>query len=98
MAVFVEKTIASPPNNKMVYWHDEKNVFVDPRFTALKIIRDRTNWYIIKMIKGGITANTLRNLFRHYLPFLSLPSSDKLNNRFDITFYCNPERDQLGPF
>lgn len=68
MAVYIEKKVSSEPSTGVVYWQGEKT-FIDPRFEALRIIKQRTCDYIIK---GGITANSLRNFTKHYLPWLPL--------------------------
>lgn len=80
MAVFVEKKVATTSNNDVVYW-DRDRTFVDPRFSELKAIKDRTAHYIIK---GGITVNTLRNLSKHYLPWV--PLSDCSEGAWDLRF------------
>lgn len=95
MAVYVEKCIASPANSGRVYWADERAVFVDPRFQALKEIRDRTNGYIIK---GGVDANALRNFSKHYLPWLDVIFKDPVTNEDDILFYIDRTKDmRTGP-
>jgi hypothetical protein len=67
MAVYVEKRCRPRPSG-VVYWQDEKT-FIDPRFQALRVVKQRTCDYIIK---GGITARSLRNFSKHYLPWLPL--------------------------
>lgn len=68
MAVYVEKKLSSEPSSGVVYWQGEKT-FIDPRFQTLRVIKQRTCDYIIK---GGITASSLRNFSKHYLPWLPL--------------------------
>ena len=95
MAVYVEKCIASPANSGRIYWADERAVFVDPRFQALKEIRDRTNGYIIK---GGVDAHALRNFSKHYLPWLDVISKDPVTNEDDILFYIDRKKGiRTGP-
>lgn len=83
MAVYVEKKVADPPIQGRVYWAGA-NTFLDPRFAELRSIQQRTTEYIIK---GGITVNSLRNLAKHYLPWL--PLSDATSGSWDIRFPIN---------
>jgi hypothetical protein len=80
LAVYVEKKLATPPTGGIIYWKDART-FVDPRFARLRAIQGRTEGYIIK---GGITANTLRNFAKHYLPWL--PLTDNSTGSWDIAF------------
>ena len=80
LAVYVEKKVQDPPTKGIVYWH---SAFVDPRFRALRAIRDRTNAYIIK---GGIDARALRNFAKHYLPWVHLAAIDPTSGKYDIMF------------
>jgi hypothetical protein len=83
LAVYVEKRVSNPPAPGRVYWQGGAT-FVDPRFARLRAIQQRTGEYIIK---GGITANTLRNFVKHYLPWLPLASSTGGGgSSWDITF------------
>lgn len=90
MAVFVEKKVAETPTDGNVYW-ERTNTFLDPRFAELKAIKDRTAEYIIK---GGITVNSLRNLAKHYLPWV--PLSDCSGGTWDIRFPLT-QTDKSGP-
>jgi hypothetical protein len=65
MAVYVEKVSSDPPRG-VVYWQDE--TFIDPRFQALRVVAADECVYIIK---GGITARSLRNFSKHYLPWFA---------------------------
>lgn len=80
LAVYVEKKVQDPPTKGVVYWH---SAFVDPRFRALRAIRDRTNAYIIK---GGIDARALRNIAKHYLPWVHLAAIDPTSGTYDVMF------------
>lgn len=80
LAVYVEKKVQDPPARGVVYWH---KAFVDPRFSALLAIRDRTNNYIIK---GGIDVHALRNFAKHYLPWVRLAAVDTASAQYDIMF------------
>jgi hypothetical protein len=80
MAVYVEKKVATPPLNGRVYWTGAVT-FLDPRFAELRAIQQRTTEYIIK---GGISVNSIRNLVKHYLPWL--PLSDATGGSWDIRF------------
>lgn len=85
MAVYVEKKVAVPPASGRVYWAGA-TTFIDPRFAALRAIQRRTTDYVIK---GGITANTLRNFSKHYLPWVPL-SGHAGDGMFDIMFPIDP--------
>lgn len=80
LAVYVEKKVQDPPAGGVVYW---RTAFVDPRFHALRAIRDRTNRLVIQ---GGIDANALRNFAKHYLPWLHLAALDPESRMYDIMF------------
>eukprot|EP00798_Chlamydomonas_sp_ICE-L_P031020 gene31020-7114_t len=83
IAVYVEKKIQDPPADGDVYW-DRDRTFLDPMFAELRAIKERTTEYIIK---GGVTANTLRNFAKHYIPWLRL--SDNTYGHWDISFPVN---------
>ena len=91
LAVYVEKKIAVPTTQQIVYWASH-TTFVDPRFSKLRAIQQRTKEYIIK---GGITANTLRNFSKHYLPWIKLSDCSE-NGGWDIRFPITPT-DKSGP-
>lgn len=80
LASYIEKKVKSPPKPGLVYWASS-TTFIDPRFSEIRTIQQRTNDYILK---GGITANTLRNFSKHYLPWL--PLADNANGMWDIRF------------
>lgn len=71
MAVYVEKKVSADSSSGVVYWQGDRT-FIDTRFHALRTIKQRTCDYIIK---GGITANSLRNFAKHYLPWIPLADS-----------------------
>lgn len=81
MAVFVEKKIAVPPTPGAVYWSAQAT-FLDPRFTELRTVQQQSN---DRIIKGGITANTLRNLAKHYVPWVPLAALGS-GSTWDIRF------------
>ena len=83
LAVYIEKKLAIPPTRGIVYWAGA-NTFLDPRFAGLRAIRERTTEYIIK---GGITARSLRNFAKHYLPWV--PLSDCRGGPWDLRFPIN---------
>jgi len=83
IAVYVEKKMQEPPADGDVYW-DRDRTFLDPMFAELRAIKERTTEYIIK---GGVTANTLRNFAKHYIPWLRL--SDNTYGHWDISFPVN---------
>jgi hypothetical protein len=83
LAVYVEKKLATSPAPGIVYWAGT-DTFLDPRFAELKAIREQTADYIIK---GGITAKSLRNLAKHYLP--RLPLADCTGAAWDLRFPIN---------
>lgn len=91
MAVYVEKKVAVPGAPGLVYWASE-TTFIDPRFVELRKIQQRTKEYIIK---GGITAQTLRNFAKHYLPWLPLSDATP-GGTWDIRFPIN-NTDRTGP-
>jgi hypothetical protein len=90
MAVYVEKNVADPPLNGQVQW-EGATTFVDPRFAELQAIQQRTTEYIIK---GGITVKSLRNMGKHYLPWL--PMADATGGSWDIRFPINSNH-KSGP-
>lgn len=92
LAVYVEKKVQDPPARGTVHWH---TAFVDPRFSALRAIRDRTSGYIIK---GGIDVHALRNLARHYLPWAGVDTrcDTRCDTRSDIMFLAGAEQ-KSGP-
>jgi hypothetical protein len=90
LAVFVEKKLAAPPIQGIVYWKGAIT-FIDPRFEKLRIIQQRTNDYIIK---GGITTNALRNFVKHYGPWL--PLTNNSTGSWDIAFYIDHDT-KTGP-
>jgi len=85
MAVYVEKKVAVPSASGRVCWAGA-TTFVDPRFATLRAIQRRTTQYVLK---GGITANTLRNFSKHYLPWVPL-SGHAGDGLFDIMFPIDP--------
>lgn len=95
LAVYVEKKVQEPPAPGVVYWHA---AFTDPRFSALRTIRDRTNNYIIK---GGIDTRALRNFAKHYLPWVHLAAVDPASGQWDIMFPTGMtsagQQDKSGP-
>ena len=97
MAVYVEKKLAVPPGQQgAVYWA-RHTTFIDPRFAELRAIQQRTNGYIIR---GGITVNTLRNLAKHYLPWLPLSgtSARVADEPWDVRFPLDAAKTTLsGP-
>eukprot|EP00798_Chlamydomonas_sp_ICE-L_P009306 gene9306-16440_t len=80
IAVYVEKKMQVPPASADVYW-DRERTFLDPKFAELRAIKERTNENIIK---GGVTANSLRNFSKHYIPWLLL--SNNTYGHWDISF------------
>lgn len=82
LAVYAEKKLAPCPKPGIVYWASD-STFIDPIFANIRAIQERTKSYIIK---GGITANTLRNFAKHYLPWLPIASTDQHQNIWDIRF------------
>lgn len=91
LAVYVQKKLAPVPTTGIVYWHNA-TTFSDPMFAELLVIKDRTNNYIIT---GGVTAATLRNYSKHYLPCLRLPMVVG-NGNVDVHFKIN-ENQFTGP-
>eukprot|EP00798_Chlamydomonas_sp_ICE-L_P001058 gene1058-3919_t len=82
IAVYVEKKMQEPPADGDVYW-DRDRTFLDPKFDELRAIKERTTEYIIK---GAVTANTLRNFTKQYIPWLSLSDN---TGHWDISFPVN---------
>jgi hypothetical protein len=96
----VEKKLAHgqvhPGQQGAVYWA-RHTTFIDPRFAELRTIQQRTNGYIIR---GGITVNTLRNLAKHYLPWLPLSgtSARVADEPWDVRFPLDAAKTTLsGP-
>jgi len=91
IAVYVEKKMQVLPDAADVYWAQDRT-FLDPRFAELRVIKERTTEYIIK---GGVTANTLRNFAKHYIPWLIL--SIKTSGHWDISFPVDATTRTTGP-
>ncbi len=92
LAVYVEKKLSDPPAEGIVHWKGART-FVDPRFADLRMIQQRTEGYIIK---GGVTADTLRNFAMHYLPWM--PLTDNSSGSWDIAFPMGSSTDtKTGP-
>jgi hypothetical protein len=94
LAVYVEKKVAHPASSvEHIYWASH-TTFLDPQFAVLRSIQQRTNDYIIK---GGISANTLRNFAKHYLPWVPLTDSTHSGaGVWDIRFPINAKT-KSGP-
>lgn len=97
IAVYVERKVASSPpppgpGHKPIYWA-AASTFSDPRFDGLCTIKVRTSDYIIK---GGITANSLRNFAKHYLPWVPLASIGP-DGFWDIRFPLDAAGARSGP-
>jgi hypothetical protein len=94
LAVFVElKLQGGPgPGTRPIYWSGA-TTFLDPRFAGLRAIQQRTLSYAIR---GGITAQTLCNFAKHYLPWLHLASVDR-DGTWDVRFPLGNQGHASGP-
>ena len=82
IAVFVAKKVAVPPMAGIVYWKDART-FVDPRFAELQGVQQAT---VDRVIKGGISADALRNFAKHYMPWIVLASMGTGDTSWDVRF------------
>jgi len=92
LAVFVEKKLAQPPTGGRIYWAGAAT-FLDPRFGRLRAIQERTASYALR---GGITADTLRNFAKHYLPWIHLTSMGR-DGSWDARFPIGDDGSASGP-
>jgi len=93
LAVYVEKKVAQPATYGIVYW-DGSTTFMDSRFSELMEIKIRTTE---RVLKGGITAKSLRNLVKHYLPWVHLSKMPNMSNEYDILFPLDQQGNNSGP-
>ena len=76
-----------------VYW-DGHTTFIDSRFAELDKIKHRTTE---RVLKGGILAKSLRNLVKHYLPWVRLSGMPRGGNEYDILFPLDQAGNTSGP-
>ena len=93
LAVYVEKKVACPPAAGPVYW-DRPTTFIDPRFAELLAIKERT---AERVLKGGISARSLRNFVKHYLPWVRLSGVARGGGEHDVLFPLGRAGDASGP-
>ena len=93
LAVYVEKKVAHTSADGSVYW-DGHTTFIDSRFAELYQIKQRTTE---RVLKGGISAKSLRNFVKHYLPWVRLSGMPRGGNEYDILFPLDQAGNTSGP-